>query len=97
MDITLLYFDSCPNWKQTDRDLAALADEFDLTLSHQTVDTIEEAAAWRFRGSPTVLVDGVDPFARPEDPVGLSCRIYSTPDGLAGAPTTDMLRAALGA
>jgi len=95
MDITLLYFDSCPNWKQTDADLASLASESNLTVTHQTVETIEEAEVWQFRGSPTILVDGVDPFARPTDPYGLSCRIYTTPQGPAGAPTIDMLRSAL--
>lgn len=95
MDITLLYFESCPNWKQTDADLAALASEYDFTVTHQTVKTIEEAEAWRFGGSPTVLIDGVDPFARPTDPYGLSCRIYQTPKGPAGAPTISMLRSTL--
>ncbi|MBK5265973.1 MAG: thioredoxin family protein [Acidimicrobiia bacterium] len=95
MDITLLYFEGCPNWKQTDADLASLASEYDFTVSHQTVETIEEAETWRFGGSPTVLVDGVDPFARPTDPHGLSCRIYQTPEGLAGAPTVSMLRSTL--
>jgi hypothetical protein len=44
-----------------------------------------------FRGSPTVLVDGRDPFADRQAPVGLSCRVYSTPEGLAGAPTVAQL------
>jgi len=38
-------------------------------------------------GSPSVLVDGEDPFAEPGADVGLSCRLYRTPVGLAGAPT----------
>ena len=42
------------------------------------------------------LVEGVDIFAKPGDGVGLSCRLYRTPDGLAGAPTMQELRAALG-
>jgi hypothetical protein len=40
-------------------------------------------------------VDGVDVFAEPDAGVGLSCRVYRTPDGLAGAPTMEQLRAAL--
>ncbi|HXH78738.1 hypothetical protein [Nocardioides sp.] len=59
------------------------------------VDTIEEAERVGFHGSPSILVDGVDAFAEPGDGVGLSCRIYRTPDGLAGAPTIEQLRAAL--
>lgn len=95
MDIKLLYFDGCPNWKQTDADLASLATEYDFTVTRQKVETIEDAERWQFGGSPTVLVNGVDPFALPTDPYGLSCRIYQTPAGLAGAPTVGMLRAAL--
>ena len=57
--------------------------------------TPEEAEAARFRGSPTVLVDGRDPFADPAAPVGLSCRVYRTADGLAGSPTVDQLLAVL--
>ncbi len=36
-----------------------------------------------------------DLFAGSDAPVGLSCRIYQTPDGPAGSPTLDQLRAAL--
>jgi hypothetical protein len=49
-----------------------------------------------FRGSPTVLVDGRDPFLDRDSPVGrLACRVDRTEDGLAGAPTVDQLVAAL--
>ena len=95
MQVTLLYFDDCPTWRTTERRLHALADELDLTVRRQLVDTPEAAEQWRFRGSPTVLVDGRDPFARGDEPVGLSCRIYQTPDGPAGSPTTAQLREVL--
>ena len=29
-------------------------------------------------GSPTLLVDGADPFARPGQPPSISCRLYLT-------------------
>lgn len=38
------------------------------------------------------MVDGVDPFAEADDPIGLSCRRYQTPEGPAGSPTIDQLR-----
>lgn len=94
-NVTLRYFDHCPNWRTTDADLAALADEFDLTVRRERVADADEADHLRFRGSPTVLVAGRDPFARGDEPVGLSCRVYQTPDGPAGAPTRSQLRAAL--
>ena len=96
MDIALLYFDDCPNWKVADERLAAIAAERgDLTVTRHLVDTLEEAERVGFRGSPSILVDGVDVFAEADAGVGLSCRVYRTPDGPAGAPTVEQLRAAL--
>lgn len=43
-----------------------------------------------------MLVDGVDPFAGPDLHLGLACRVYTTPAGLAGSPTVEQLRAVLG-
>jgi len=96
MDITLLYFDDCPNWRVADERLAAIAAErTDLKVTRHLVDTLEEAERVGFHGSPSILVDGVDVFAGPDAGVGLSCRVYRTPEGLAGAPTVEQLRAAL--
>lgn len=96
MDIALLYFDDCPNWKIADQRLAAIAAERpDRTVSRHLVDTLEEAERVGFHGSPSIVVDGVDVFAEPDAGVGLSCRVYRTPDGPAGAPTLEQLRAAL--
>ncbi|NUR07386.1 MAG: thioredoxin family protein [Nocardioidaceae bacterium] len=97
MDITLLYFEGCPNWKVADERLATVAAErSDVTVTHRSVETIEEAERLGFHGSPSILVDGEDAFADADAAVGLSCRVYRTPDGLAGAPTVDQLRAVLG-
>lgn len=47
-------------------------------------------------GSPTLLVDGVDPFAGPAQRPSLSCRLFADPDGTVGnAPSVAALRAAL--
>ena len=97
MEVTLLYFDGCPSWQTTDRRLRELADEFRFDLAYREVHTPQAAEELSFRGSPTVLVDGRDPFAQGDEPPGLSCRIYQTPDGPAGSPTTDQLREVLGA
>ena len=96
MDITLLYFEDCPNWKAADERLALLAAERpDLRVTHRQVETTEEAERVGFLGSPSIHVDGVDVFAEPGSQVGLTCRRYSTPDGYQGAPTLEQLRAAL--
>ena len=84
MAITLQYFDDCPNWEITDGHLRTLVGEHAVgTTVHYTPEAAIEHA---FRGSPTVLIDGADPFADPDDPVRLSCRVYITEDGPAGSP-----------
>jgi len=48
-------------------------------------------------GSPTLLADGTDPFARPGQSPSVSCRLYPGEDGrLHPAPSSGQLRAALG-
>lgn len=93
MEVTLLYFDDCPNWHDSDSHLRTLQDENpDLQVTRRVVDDPEEAERTRFRGSPSILIEGIDPFADDDAPVGLSCRMYQTPDGPAGSPTLDQLR-----
>ncbi|CAN5513734.1 hypothetical protein BH24ACT5_BH24ACT5_28560 [soil metagenome] len=93
MDVTLQYCDDCPNWKVAEAHLQQLARELpDIRLNRLRIDTLEEAERVGFRGSPSVLVDGADVFARDDAPGGLSCRIYQTPDGMAGSPTLEQLR-----
>lgn len=92
MDITLLYFDGCPNWKVADQRLSEIAAERpDITVTRRQVRTIDEAERLGFHGSPSILVNGVDPFGIGATGVGLACRVYATPDGPAGAPTLEQL------
>lgn len=95
MNVTLLYFDDCPSWQTADQHLRALAAEMGFTIERVEVTSADRADQFQFRGSPSILVEGVDLFADPSAPVGLSCRIYQTPNGPAGSPTKDQLRAAL--
>lgn len=96
MDIELLYFDDCPSWKVAQERLAEISSErSDVRVTHHLVETVEEAERRGFHGSPSILIDGVDAFADADAGAGLSCRVYQTPDGLAGAPTLEQLRVAL--
>lgn len=55
-----------------------------------------EAAALGMTGSPTLLVDGVDPFAAPGQSPSMSCRLYLDEDGaVSGAPSVAQLRTVL--
>lgn len=96
MDVSLLYFNECPNWQLAhERLLAIAAERGDLTVVHQLVETPEEADRVGFFGSPSIQVDGVDLFADEDSQVGLTCRRYRTPTGHDGAPTLDQLRTVL--
>lgn len=97
MKLKLLYFDDCPSWKLAADRLDAVAATRGLAVERRIVGTAEEAQAARFAGSPTVLVDGRDPFASGDERFGLACRVYNTPDGPAGSPTTEQLEAVLDA
>ncbi len=55
-----------------------------------------EAEELGMTGSPTLLVDGADPFARPGQPPSISCRLYLDEHGRQSpAPSPGQLRAAL--
>lgn len=56
----------------------------------RVLTTDEDAAAVPFAGSPTVLVEGRDPFPS-GGPTGLACRVYPTPAGFRGAPSVEQL------
>jgi hypothetical protein len=97
MDVELLVVPHCPNEVLAyDLTRAALA-ELNLRASITTtvIETDDQAKARRFTGSPTFLVNGLDPFAVPGAAVGVACRVYRTPTGLAGVPSLDELREAL--
>lgn len=53
--------------------------------------TPEQAAALSFAGSPTVLVDGVDPFPSDGGIGELACRVYPVAERLAGAPGVEQI------
>ncbi len=97
MDIELLVVPDCPN-ESAAAELVrcALADTgVSATLTRNIIATEDDARRHGFIGSPTILVDGRDPFAQPGAPVGLACRLYQTPDGLAGVPSLPDLRRAI--
>ena len=96
MEIILQYFNGCPNWEVLDQRLAEVVnDRSDVRVIRQLVETPEDAVRLGFHGSPTLLVDGIDPFADERTHVGLACRMFRTPAGIAGSPTVEQLREAI--
>ena len=96
MRITVLAVPDCPNAPvAVGRIRAALAGR---PASVELVEVTGEAEAARLgmTGSPTILLDGVDPFAGAGAVPSVSCRIYRGSDGAAeGAPSVQDLTAAL--
>lgn len=88
MRITVLTVPGCPNAPVVDRRLVRALDDRDVHVDRVEVSDAGQAARLGMTGSPTVLIDGVDPFAVPGAPPSLSCRLYRGPDGrVEGAPS----------
>ncbi|ONH23367.1 hypothetical protein [Pseudofrankia asymbiotica] len=69
----------------------------DDAVTLRVVESEDAAVEVGMTGSPTLLVDGVDPFAEPGRSVSLSCRLYRDAGGdVTGAPSVAHLREALG-
>ncbi len=100
MKVEILYFDGCPAYRSAEEALrrALTEEDVEAEVSLVAVNTDEETRKLEFPGSPTIRADGRDlfPTAERED-WRLGCRVYATPEGLKGHPTTEMIRAALGA
>jgi hypothetical protein len=98
MRITLevLHVAACPN-------LAPLLDRLrvatDLPVTTREISTEDAARAAGMNGSPTLLINGQDPFSNPNlqgGDSGISCRIYRDEHGRAvPAPSVAQLRAAV--
>lgn len=95
MKVTIQYFDGCPHWKLADQRVRKVLEGVstaDVTLEYELVDSPDMAERVGFHGSPTILVDGRDPFVTGIEQVGMSCRVFRTEDGIQGAPTEAELR-----
>jgi len=96
MRITVLTVPDCPNAPVVEERLARALDGRSAEVELVEVADQEQAALLGMTGSPTVLVNGADPFALPGAAASLSCRLYRGPDGrVEGAPVITDLRDAL--
>ena len=95
--VTVLYIADCPGW-QTALDRiheAAHVADVEVRVGTQLIESLDDAQRVGFTGSPTIYLDGVDPFAQPGAIPALACRLYRTATGLDNAPTVDQLSEAL--
>lgn len=98
VDVELLVVPDCPHETPTARLVRNVLDELGLTFTTvrtTVIRTLHDARLRRFLGSPTILINGVDPFAEPGRAPALACRVYRTESGLRGSPSLHALRHAI--
>ncbi|MFD6353453.1 organomercurial lyase [Nocardia tengchongensis] len=98
MRLEILQVPDCPNVTVLENRIrqAIAGEPIAVDIEHHVVTDQEQAVAAGMTGSPTLLIDGRDPFAVAGSVPSLSCRLYPSADGLDGAPSVPALRAALG-
>ena len=97
MRLTVLAVPGCPNVKLLEQRLMrALEGSDDVTISRHEIADQEQAARRGMNGSPTLLVDGIDPFAGPGQLASASCRLFRGSSGkIDRAPSVRQLREAI--
>ena len=97
MHLAVLAVPGCPNVAALEQRLAAVLDGREgVSVSREEIRDEGEAARWGMHGSPTVLIDGTDPFAEPGQPPSMSCRRYRAEGGQAsGVPSANQLQQAI--
>jgi hypothetical protein len=99
MRLEILQVRGCPNVAllegRIEQALVGVAAEVELV--HRVIGDQQDATAAGMVGSPTLLVDGRDPFATAGQLPSLSCRLFRDDQGgVEGAPSVAALREALG-
>lgn len=98
MKVELLWFDGCPSYRHAQELLEQVLREENIVAPIEMVQVHDSADAFakKFLGSPTIRLNGADPFAEPgQNNFAMQCRVYRTPEGLKGWPTKEMIRAAV--
>ncbi len=98
MKLEILWIDGCPSYESMLESLEQVMREEKIAAPIEMVQVRDDsdAVAKKFLGSPTLRIDGVDPFAEPHQTnFAMQCRLYQTSKGLRGVPTQEMLRSAL--
>lgn len=98
MKLEILQVPDCPNVPLLERRIwaAVAGEQIEVTLTHRVLDDQAEATEAGMTGSPTLLVDGEDPFSETGSAPSVSCRLYRADGGgIDGAPSVAALRAAL--
>jgi hypothetical protein len=98
MQASLIYFDSCPHWRVARERLRQAIQDAEVgavSVVVRVVITHREAVGCGLCGSPTILIDGADPFAGADLHAGIYCRQFTTEAGPDVAPSVAQLVAVL--
>lgn len=97
MLVEVLYFDGCPSHDRLMPALLALTSSRDVEIVERRVQTLEDADAFRFLGSPSLRVNGrdIERGAEHRTDYGMKCRLYRSPSGLSGVPPQELIKRAL--
>ena len=92
MRIELLYFDSCPSYKQALANIKAALKEKNLQAELILINVESEGKAEKvgFQGSPSVRINGKDLEGRDEG-FSFSCRLYRVNGKTAVAPSKEAI------
>lgn len=97
--VDLLWFEGCPNHQSARALIDGVVAELPIRFDIRSIEIADNrlAARFRFPGSPTIRVDGVDiePGFAGCDDCTPRCRVYQTSAGLRGLPERSWLVAAL--
>lgn len=96
MELIVLAVPDCPNVEAMLQRLEQAAPDDAARVDVRLITDQVQAARHGMHGSPTLLINGTDPFAAPNATASVSCRIYRDADGRAvGAPSIEQLREVL--
>lgn len=99
MNVEVLFIAGCPHHKPAAELARQALQAVGLPMVVQEVEicTKEDADAWRFLGSPTIRVNGLDvePEARMVRHFGVGCRSYRQDGHASGLPSMELIKVAL--
>ncbi|MFZ0821434.1 MAG: hypothetical protein WAM91_15305 [Candidatus Acidiferrales bacterium] len=96
--IEIFYVPECPHVEEALANLKEVLrmEGVLLKIRHVAITDLRAAEAARFRGSPTIRIDGLDIEGETSEPTnfGMACRLYSG-ETRRGVPPKEMIQAAV--